>query len=426
MSWSVRARPRPARSGPAAPALRDTVWSGLLMIQGLGPLHRPDPAVVRERWAAFAATPMGAGLPPVDGVVVEEAHLTTGEMPQAVSRLMLQAPRDRPTVVVGADCLLVCVPHQLGDGAFMVRGLVPALASGRTDPAGTVEPRPLVTALRRSGLLRSPRRLRAAAAHLRASRGAAAPAPAPPAHLLDAAEPPCAVHAASPAGFLPALKPWRASHLPGVGPAALITAGVRLALEDEGFLAPHEPSAVLFDLRRHLGRGALVRGSLTAALRLPGPVVRDPRALDKALADTAADGLPLLSALAATAGAAVRRLRGGGSSRPEATTGARPAAPLAVTITHLGRNSLYGAFDWRDGAGAATTVSLEAASVSGDGGITVLTSELGGRLHVTVCSGGGISRAALQRVADRAAGHLTELIVPTGDGIVVVAGEAHV
>ncbi len=172
------------------------------------------------------------------------------------------------------------------------------------------------------------------------------------------------------ADALEALRSWRDEHVPQASSASVLMARTVAELQERLAVAPG--AHVMMDARRYLPEPRRVHGNFATGPYLPVDAA-DPRALGRAVTDSASAGVPLVLLAALTTRNVVRPA---GAAAP-ATAGEPPAA--RVTLSHQGRLDLS-ALPWRDRDAAAFVV---AGRPSGPEGLTVCFVPTPAGLHVT-------------------------------------------
>nr|MDT0664890.1 hypothetical protein [Micromonospora sp. DSM 115978] len=181
------------------------------------------------------------------------------------------------------------------------------------------------------------------------------------------------VSATSDRAMLGALRRWRVANAPGVTRTAVLFAAVRAAVDEAGLTPSHPGYHVLADNRKYLPGKAVVDGNFSVGVYVEPTDPLDPSMISEALDRGLSAARPLATMAVVTARSQRRQPPAVPSSAPV------PLRPTLV-VNYMGRLRPFEQLPWR---GDATPRFLSASTPGGPEYLTVMLTEVLGRLHVS-------------------------------------------
>ena len=360
----------------------DLTWRGIGYIRAYLRMDIPDATLIRRALARIATTSPQVGRwchsdghwrPVTPGELEQwlDLHVIESPLPAISAELGFTLPphlsaRQRFSLMVGDDWLLVTADHEFGDGLTVDTFVAHLLRQARTETLLEL-PWRVVTGWERdrdiaAALLRSARSLPYVVRNRRELAGGA--------YALDEEHrTPTTVVAVSDPRFTAAVRDLRARHYPSASMAAMVIAGLRAGLAR--CLAEVRPGfECLYNTRRPSDRPPLW-GNWSVGLYVRPDDDQDPEAIAGAMAEVRHRGLPAY-ALAAL------RARGRHTTDIRGPSAAATGAPR-LTVSYFGEHTVAAIPGTRPGESLIATFSHP----NGPDSIVVQAVELGGRLSLS-------------------------------------------
>lgn len=394
MSWSSRGFVNQLSAGvyenldlPSA----DQIRSALIRVYEVQPENRvfyrirtePKPA-----WLPVGPSELDAYCEQVVRDVGEEPGVGPSAAAEAAMRVSLDGLPFR--IDTSPSRFSITLDHSTGDGRFLTWLIAAIILTGRDgDVAHLRQPAgvrlPLARALA-NFYGRDPRRVWRT---LRQPR--LAPTffpPSPGEHLGEVG----VVTDSTSLGSLDELRRWRNAEQPEAALSGLVTAGLARSLASAGIALASSGVTIILDARRYLPPNTAVNGVFVSNAYLEPEDVFDPTSVSRDLFEAIESGRPL----ATLARDNLRKVLSDSSAAPEA----RPSRPTArLTVSHVQRPLPYEALPWRGGAAHACIAG--AAEPGGSIGLSVVVTELAGRLHLSaIFRKNALPRPAIVRALD--------------------------
>jgi hypothetical protein len=187
------------------------------------------------------------------------------------------------------------------------------------------------------------------------------------------------VETASSAEALGRMRRWRDEYAPGVTTSAITFAAFTAALRELGFAPDMSGATFLVDARRYLDKGVTIDSNFCFGPWLSPDSLTDPAAIHTALRTELASGGTLTMMLLRESKLKVLGAPGHPAQYP-AEVAVEPHPRL--TFSSQGRHDLLSDLPWA--IDAAYRVNQSVPTQAGPEGITLMTSEMGGVLHLDV------------------------------------------